>query len=200
MTAKVTTMQLSPIQIETYYIRSLSFSLRQPDEQLQFVIQPGFHLVPRLIEGDYNVGINANFTGKRHTTAALRWLYEGIIESVEEQSDKFPYNFHVSLVGYFTVSAEFANTRTEGELAETMRVGASNILYSVARESLATATARSPFPALILPSVSMIPPNIEQADALPDSKAEISKQSRAVNKRQQSQKKTIGTSKKSGKK
>lgn len=158
-------MQLSPIQIEGYYIRSLSFSLRCADDDLRFVMQPGFHVLPQMSEAaEYNAAVDANFKAGRSSTEPLRWRFEGVIESVDDRVSNHPYKFHISLVGFFNLNEHFAAGKSDEELAHTMRLGASNILYSVAREALATATARSPFPALVLPAVSMLQPEAKEAD------------------------------------
>jgi preprotein translocase subunit SecB len=62
---------------------------------------------------------------------------------------KYPYDFNIILVGYFNVAEMVPEEQRELYI----KVSAASILYSAAREALATATGRGPLPCVVLPPV-----------------------------------------------
>ncbi len=61
----------------------------------------------------------------------------------------YPYDFHIFMVGYFNVGEQVPPEQRESYV----RLSAASMLYSAARELLATATGRGPLPCVILPAV-----------------------------------------------
>lgn len=141
-------MRLAPLQLENYFVKSLRFDLRS-----------GFDSRETLDDGvalpDFNV--TANVT--QDTDDPLRARCELGVELLDDPSDKFPYTFAVILIGIFRVSENYP----EDQVALLLRVNASSILYSAAREIVLSFSGRGSFPPVILPSVSFAPSPDEAA-------------------------------------
>ncbi|MDQ3685194.1 MAG: protein-export chaperone SecB [Acidobacteriota bacterium] len=164
-------MRLAPLQLENYFVKSLRFDLRS-----------GFDSRETLDDGvtlpDFNV--TANVT--QDTDDPLRARCELIVELLDDPSDKFPYTFAITLIGIFHVSANYP----EDQVALLLRVNASSILYSAAREIVLSFSGRGSFPPVILPSVSFAPSPDETA------KKQHQTSEAATRKPAPSQKKTSG--------
>lgn len=93
--------------------------------------------------------LSANVTDIRNADDPRSWRFELEVESKDEESKEFPYSLRIILVGFFRVRDQYPDERAD-ILA---RVNGPSVLYSAAREALATATSRSGYPAIVLPSV-----------------------------------------------
>lgn len=134
-------MRVSPLRLEGYYVKELHFSL-----QTKWKVESEY---PALVAPkDIAVIIVAG----QHKENARERLFEVTIELQKQALRRYPYNFKTTLVGYFEISEQFP-----AEHAETMvNANAPALLYSAARELIASATGRGPLPALTLPSVTFI--------------------------------------------
>lgn len=144
---------VSPLQLEGYYIQEFHFAVRQyPDDPRPILFQLGLH--PQL-DGVYNPGdltINTEVGGGVHKEEPNRIVAVVRIESRTPPEIKFPYDFRVVLVGHFRLNANPPAEEMERAM-DALRTTAASVLYSAARELIASVTGRGPFPAAILPTV-----------------------------------------------
>lgn len=151
---------LSPLELEQYYIKELYFSVKNDfvDRYNEFE-ESEETAYPRL---------SANVTDIRNADDPRSWRFELEVESKDEESKEFPYSLRIILVGFFRVRDQYPDERAD-ILA---RVNGPSLLYSAAREALATATSRSGYPAIVLPSVMFSYTEEKQAQSQPPPAAE----------------------------
>lgn len=143
-------MKDSVLHLEGYYIRELSVVLNESfADKMPFGTCTGYHYHPekssKIEPSQFQV---KSEIGQRIDDAS-RWRYELLIQS-SGRKDKAPYSFKISLVGYFHVHSE----KKADDERLILFVNAPSVLFSAAREALAAATARGPYPAVVLPLVS----------------------------------------------
>jgi preprotein translocase subunit SecB len=138
----------SPLRIEKYNLKELNFQVIQDIELSKEDIEK--LEVPE-------IGIFANT--EEVSSENRRWKCEIIVKTVEKINS--PYNFKISLVGFFVVDKNYPPEMVE-QLA---KFNCPSILYSTAREMLTTTIRRSPFPPVMLPSVMFSPVNTEEKEA-----------------------------------
>jgi preprotein translocase subunit SecB len=78
-----------------------------------------------------------------------RYRLELQITSGDEKENALPYHFDITLVGFFRLTRIRSTTQIEPFITR----DAAAILYSAARELLASITGRGPFPAIVLPVI-----------------------------------------------
>ncbi len=151
----------SPLQLDRYFLKGLHFELRSGYDQERSPV-PLTELRPPELE----IGV---VSAEQNPDDPLRWRFEVSIELPDSLETEFPYKFVTSVVGYFTVSASYPAEHAE-RLA---RVNGPAVLYSSAREVVAAITGRSPYPKMLLPSMTFVRPGIDgtqiPADELPAS-------------------------------
>jgi preprotein translocase subunit SecB len=134
-------MRSSPLLLKEYFTTSLSFSAtpgfeaNTPDAG---VISPK-DLKVEVLEG-------------QQEDNPLQRTCQLIIELNDATGSKFPYNFSIVLVGFFEVIPEWPSDRVD----QLFSANAPALLYSAAREALATVTGRGPYPEILLPSVTFV--------------------------------------------
>lgn len=156
-------LQLSPLQLEGYYVRELQFAVRPGlEEQTRFAMQNGLHIQT---EGLFNPeDITFNFLGggalNQEDPSRLMSIIEIRTDNPPER--RVPYDFRVVLVGYFKLNV---NEPTEymKKVEAQIRANAISILYSAARELVAAVTSRGPFPGMVLPSAVITINPVESA-------------------------------------
>lgn len=151
---------LSPLELEQYYIKELYFSVKNDfvDRYSEFE-ESEETAYPRL---------SANVIDIRNADDPRSWRFELEVESKDAESKEFPYSLRIILVGFFRVRDQYPEERAD-VLA---RVNGPSVLYSAAREALATATSRSGYPAIVLPSVMFSYTEEKQPQSPPPSPAE----------------------------
>jgi preprotein translocase subunit SecB len=75
-----------------------------------------------------------------------------LVELKDATSSKFPCEFSIMLVGFFEVIPEWPPE----QVGRLFSANAPALLYSAAREALATVTGRGPYPEILLPSVTFV--------------------------------------------
>jgi preprotein translocase subunit SecB len=136
-------MRSSPLLLKEYFTTSLSFSATPgfesniPDVR---VISPK-DLKVEVLEG-------------QQEDNPLQRSCQLIVELNDTTGSKFPYNFSIVLVGFFEVIPEWPPDRVD----QLFSANAPAVLYSAAREALAAATGRGPYPEILLPSVTFVQP------------------------------------------
>jgi len=133
-------MKLSPLQLEAYFLTESSFRANQDFDPKKPV---SFHDADIVITPDIQPIKDQN----------RRWQVVLNIKLQPRAEANSPYVFAFTLVGIVWAAPEFP----EDKLAPLVATNGSSMLYGVAREIVRDLTARGPFPALSLPSVSFIP-------------------------------------------
>jgi preprotein translocase subunit SecB len=152
------------IQLGSYYIREFSFRTRAGDDSLGIVsLQPG--LVMQRTEPIASTGIEikvdlaANIGGEANAAHRVELL----IESDLRPDSDYPYEFRLMIVGVFRfpalgiaeLPALIDSNEEARHLAEEYVNNGAMILYSAAREFIASSTGRGVFPAVLLPTAVM---------------------------------------------
>jgi preprotein translocase subunit SecB len=136
-------MQISPLQLEHYFLKELSFSLTSNLE----TPPPGDVSYDRL-------DVEVNATTKTRDGNPRRWRCELSIKAKYNKRAKHPYNFAIGYVGFFSIRDEVPT-----EYVETIaKANAPAVLYSAAREALVILCSRPGFPAVLLPSITFVEP------------------------------------------
>lgn len=136
-------MRPSPLQLEDYLVTELRFKT-QPD----FAYDLDTPLTP-LQPTDLRIEVVL----AKHPEEHLRRRCELTIELADPTGSTFPYVFRTAFTGFFRISADYPAKQVELMFA----ANAPALLYSAARELLATVTGRGPYPAVTLPSVTFVP-------------------------------------------
>lgn len=142
----------SPLQLERYYIKELSCSVKD-----NFIDQQGLMTPPA------SPRLTANVSETQLGEDERRWRFELMVSSTEDAASEFPYELRVVLVGFFKVHEDYPEPRVNN-LA---RVNGPAVLYSAAREALVMLTGRTGYPALVLPTIYFSPPVHTEAEAAP---------------------------------
>ncbi|MHB8859330.1 MAG: hypothetical protein ACYC6Z_07600 [Thermoleophilia bacterium] len=152
----------SPLQLEGYYIKNLEFSLRASvEEEATFFAPIGLQYLPNEIKEIDPVTINFSGGGGPNSEDVSRWKFNLRIKSDIQADSNYPYDFSLEIVGFFKVF--FPEPLGKDEV--TLRVNATSLIYTTAREVLASATSRGPYPGVLLPTVSFAnSPLVERAE------------------------------------
>lgn len=97
------------------------------------------------------------FTAKvscmKHKDAERKWMVQLELKQVQDKEAGCPeYSFHVEVVGFYEVSKNYPEVKAEA----LVRANGPALLYSAARELIATLTCRGPFASVNLPTVTFI--------------------------------------------
>jgi preprotein translocase subunit SecB len=138
------------LQLEGYLVTELSFKA-QPDFEYD-IENPLTTVMP----SDLTVEVAL----AEHQDDRLRRNCDLTVELADPTGSKVPYVFRTSFTGFFRISDKYPANQVDLMFA----TNAPALLYSAAREMLATVTGRGPYPAVTLPSVTFIPssPDVPQ--------------------------------------
>lgn len=175
-------IQISALHLEGYYITELTFKVRPLQGEPQFQMHGGIGVQHGGTYVPDPITINVQASAVQHPEELDRWQHILTVTSQIPPERKYPYDFKIALVGYFKVSEQISPERRESFI----KVNAASVLYSAAREALATATGRGPLPCVVLPTVVFV--LTSDQEQLPD---------RAAKARTGSKKATKKTAKKS---
>ena len=143
-------IQLAPIQLEGYFVRELLFAARgDATEEVGFSMQPGLNLQRDVLFNPDALTVDVQTAVAPHQTDPLRWACILEVKSNLAPEIRFPYDFKIVLVGYFSTHPQLP----EQARAVMVKVNAASLLYSAARELLLSATMRGAFPGVVLPTV-----------------------------------------------
>lgn len=136
----------SPLQLDRYFLKGLKFQLKEGYDR----IGPLFR---KFDPPDLEIGV---VSAENVDDDLSRWRFEICLQLPCGPDDDFPYSIATTLVGYFKVDETYP-----AESAERLaRVNGPAVLYSCAREIVATVTGRCPYPKLIIPSVTFWQPEM----------------------------------------
>lgn len=139
----------SPLQLDRYFLKSLYFHLNDGFDGAPFSSAD-------LNLPDLEIGV---VSAEQHPEDSSKWRFEVSLELPASADGMCPYRFGTTLVGFFTVSEHYPAEHAE-RLA---RTNGPALLYSSAREIAASVTGRSPYPRLLIPSVTFIQPDVNKA-------------------------------------
>lgn len=166
------------LQLEGYYVRELHCSVPEGlDETSKLTLTSGLHIQPsKAIEGSpFEPDCYVEAGQHLKDLSRFRVLLK-ITSEVDGKDQLLPYHFKVTLIGFFRAVGFKPTANIDPFLVR----NAATILYSSARELLASVTGRGPFPALVLPTVSFIDLEPESAKA-PSQK--VAKKATAIRKK-----------------
>ncbi len=153
-----TLVQLSRLQLEGYYVKELSFRIRDDlDDKTNTQMQVGVGLQ---VEGLFNpdpLTVNIQTGIARHSEDPFRWKCMVRVESQNPPERRYPYDFLAVLIGFFKMDERISLEEVEALI----KINGASVLYSAAREALASATGRGPFPSVLLPTAIFVP-QVEQ--------------------------------------
>lgn len=134
-------MQLSPLQLEGYFLKEVNFALNEDIKEK-----------PTEIRKSENLGIEVSVLVDCLNEKARRWRCELSLDLKPKDESNSAYNLHLILVGFFNVSEKFPE-----ELVEKLaRTNCPALLYTAAREMVVTVVRRSPFAPVLIPSVNFL--------------------------------------------
>jgi preprotein translocase subunit SecB len=140
-------MRASPLVLKDYFTTEFRFSA-----------QPGFSVgSPEesiILPSDITVEVELLAP---ESTLARSYQITVALDPLAE--DKFPWNFRISLVGFFEILPSWPTDQVDRLFV----ANAPALLYSAARESLSMISGHGPYQRALLPSVTFVP--------LPDEKA-----------------------------
>jgi len=136
------------LQIDGYYVKELSCSVRNDlDVKLPLALGTGLHIQsPKVMLADSSVKIGIDVGTNPKNRSKFRIMLQ--VES--DEAEDAPYNFSLQLIGYFSLKSKKVSLETSIFFHRNSVM----LLYSAAREIIASVTARGPFPAFILPTLT----------------------------------------------
>jgi|SRR5687767_14889733 len=147
----------SPLRLEWYFIKELRVAWQSEYDSSE---------AAAMSVSDLSVEV----TPSQSEEEPLKWAFEVSIALEDNTGKRFPYVFHIVLVGFFEIAREYAETNPNGsELLAVVNGPA--VLYSAAREHITTLTSRGPYPEVVLPTVTFLP--IEEKQKNKDSQLQL---------------------------
>jgi preprotein translocase subunit SecB len=136
------------LQIDGYYVKEFSCSVRNDlDEKLPLALGTGLHIKPSQVMLA-SPGVKIEIGVGTHQKSRSKFRIMLLVES--DEVEDAPYDFSLRLIGYFSL----ASKRVSLETSVLFHRNAVMLLYSAAREIIASVTARGPFPAFMLPTLT----------------------------------------------
>jgi preprotein translocase subunit SecB len=154
-------MRLSPLSLKNYFTTQLFFSAT-----------PNFDVDSSIFSIDID-DLKVEVQEFKNEENTLDRVCQVSIELIDTNNAKYPYEFGISLIGFFEISSNWDVENIDALFSS----NAPALLYSAARHALATATGTGPNEKIVLPSVTFIP--------IPDEDIEISKPKKTIAKKKQ---------------
>lgn len=150
--AEQLTIQLSPLQLEGYFIREFSFVLRPGLDNVQTAMQQGLHIQPSELFNPDDITFYIQAGGSPHLQDPSRTMAVLEIRTDNPPERRVPYDFRIVMVGFFKI-LQTDQSVDQKNLERVVKINSASILYSAAREFIAGVTGRGPLPAIILPAI-----------------------------------------------
>jgi preprotein translocase subunit SecB len=139
----------APLQLEGYYVRRLAFSIRpNADERAELAMGTGLHVQTEQVMTADPYSVDVKIESSKHKTDERRFRVLFEVSLGENDTPTCPYVFDLEVMGYFHWAGPPSTPENEIFIVR----NAGMVLYSACREILASAMARGPFPAMILPT------------------------------------------------
>ncbi len=154
-------MRRSPLQVETYFLRELSFSVNEDYDEEKPV-------------GDLFKGFQYFTDFFCYDKASHKWQCVLGLRCRPTEGENNPYSFLIALAGYFVVDADVPSREAEEKL---VHANAPALLYTVAREILSSTSARARWGRINLPTVyfpAVTSAEIKEEGQKPSSKKSVS--------------------------
>lgn len=164
----------SPLRLEWYFIKELHVAWQSDFDSSE---------ASEMTVSDLSVEVAPS----QSEDNPLKWAFEVSIALEDNTGERFPYVFHIVLVGFFDIASTYAEKNRNG--AELLAiVNGPAVLYSAAREHITTLTSRGPYPEVVLPTVTFLPieekqKNGGEPEQLTRAKSEAKKSSKKGRKR-----------------
>lgn len=134
-------MQVSPLQLEGYFLKEVSFAVNEEIKEK-----------PTELKKSENLGVEVSVAVDCLDEKTRRWRCQLTLDLKPDKDAESAYTFHLVLVGFFFVLENYPKEKVE-ILA---RTNCPTVLYSTAREMLVTVVRRSPFAPVLIPSVMFL--------------------------------------------
>ena len=134
-------MQISPLQLEGYFLKEVTFSVNEEIEEK-----------PTELKKSEDLGVEVSVSVTELDAEKRRWRCELTLDLKPKKETNLAYTFHLVLVGFFFILENYPKDKME-TLAKT---NSPAVLYSTAREMLVTVVRRSPFAPVLIPSVTFL--------------------------------------------
>jgi preprotein translocase subunit SecB len=133
-------MNVAPLQLNYYFITDLRITARYKFDTKK--------------EQKYSVkNLNSDVKYLRHKKEPKKWQVTLNLKYTAQPDENIPYEFAITIIGLFEVHKK----RPDAEVIPLVHINAPAILYSSAREVIATMTGRGPWDSILLPSVNFLP-------------------------------------------
>lgn len=143
-------IESAALQLDGYYVKELNCALRDGiDEEVHLAVGTGLHVQQSqiIVCPSLTTNLTVDIAQSKKDQSKFRLTLR--VESNKENEES-PYIFNIKLVGYFSL----AGMKPFIGMDVWVYRNAVMILYSTAREIIASTTGRGPFPALILPTLT----------------------------------------------
>jgi len=148
-------MRASPLVLKDYFTTEFRFSA-----------QPGFNLKSpseaTILPSDIAVAVEQLLTPDDSHARS----YQITVQLEPSVVEKFPWTFHISLVGFFEVLPSWP----DDQIDRLFVANAPALLYSAARESLSMVSGHGPYTRALLPSITFVPrpeEKVEETESQP---------------------------------
>jgi preprotein translocase subunit SecB len=141
-------MRQSPLQLERYVITEFNF---QADITYKYSEEGG----DKVDIADLTNSVKSY----QRPDDLDRWLVELDLELPPSGQSKYPYSLKIVLVGFFCIDSSYP------AVERVVRVNGPSMLFTAAREFVATVTGRGPYLGMWLPTVSFAPPPATKPEA-----------------------------------
>jgi preprotein translocase subunit SecB len=129
-------MNIAPLQVKHYFIESFQITAIKAFDRKKAVKN-----IEDILKSDTKYLVNK--------TNPKSWQVQLNILLKPDISDNIPYEFNLSLVGFFEID--------DPKQKDIVYINAPAMLYSAAREIIASITGRGPWGSVILPSINFLP-------------------------------------------
>jgi preprotein translocase subunit SecB len=139
-------MRSSPLQLLRYFVEEVSCT-SNPD------YDPGKDV--EILEDQFRVDTTVDSREGDEGDELGSWTVQMSIHQQIGPGQNFPYEFKLSIIGFFVCRDDLPNTWTPEYF---VKVNGSSLLYGAAREIIRATTARGPWSDVIVPTLSFYEP------------------------------------------
>ena len=145
-------MRAAQVQITNYFVSELQFTANRSFDVSK----------PSVVTVD-DLQVHTTATAKDEERADWQITLRVALDAPPDQNA--PYSFLLEMIGFIHVDESVSEDRTE----RFARINGTSLVFSAAREIVKAATARGPFPPLLLPTVTFWEPKRDAPEKEPTS-------------------------------